>query len=174
MEVKYIVMLPLPSGSRPYLWPNPSSSDPITQPAEIVILAFEGVHDYVEVVPQEIWFTSREIGYRIEPLLARLPTWVYPFVVKYTELKVAVERISASMLTREPHVNPTAHVRFISWMPEFVPDANLHTANNPLQDLSYAVTSSLWQALKQHGVKIHLCLVQPLVCDFLLELLDEL
>ncbi|KAK5722353.1 hypothetical protein LTR15_005583 [Elasticomyces elasticus] len=172
IDMKFIALLPMARSARAYHYSNPHSTDTGAQVTDLMVLVLEGVQNYVALVPPAVWLASRDIGYGIEPLITLVPTWVYPFMVADKHLKAAVEAMCAVMRGEvDVYVNPTTGVQFHTWQPTTrhkLPPAL--PANNSWWEGSYDAIWELWQLLERVGYKAHLCPIQPLICDFLLEL----
>lgn len=136
--------------------------------AEIYLVVFEGIADYIAVVPRAVWNdTVRDLAHGILPLISQLPCLFQPFMVHESQLHQAF----SNLVRGEVYVNPTTGVIFDGYKPMKTTQPLLEPRNE-LQLLSLRAQQDLWSKIDtvSCGAKVDLNPIPPYICDFLLQL----
>lgn len=143
----------------------------VDEVADIILVEYEGVEDYIGVLPKDVWNQVVEYGYGIEPLIAKVPYWSQIFMVHRTDLHEALRRVLRAARDGLPYVNPTLKIEFDLWRPAALSTGSCLLTQNKAANTAMDAILRFKKAIdKIEGAKLIENPLQPLVCDFLLRL----
>jgi hypothetical protein len=141
--------------------------------ADVIIVSVQGVEDAFAIMPSEVWEVAREFGYGIEPLMHKVPPYMQIFMVHFDDLGGAVNSLLRAAVTggREPFCNPSTGVVIDGWSPRTVEGIRDMLASEQI-GTSEASILRLKDAISSTGPGnvLYANVMQPLICDFLLQL----
>lgn len=137
--------------------------------ADVYILAFEGLPDFLAIVPKAAWEHASDFAYNIDPLLNRVPAFCQPFMVHTSQIAQAVKSlVDAGSGTW--YTNPTTGFTLTGYVSRRTTRPSLVPVEARMAH-SYTSVSAFWRKIIDSGeAKAHLNPIQPLICDFLLEI----
>ncbi|KAI7209079.1 hypothetical protein KC333_g8883 [Hortaea werneckii] len=140
---------------------------------QVAVLVFEGVHDYLALLPYHTWRLGGTCGTVLQSLEQTIPAWCQPFMVHYDDLGTAMLSLTSVLKARKgSYRNPTTGVVLEGWRPRTTAEAQIqatvaknHRLNRVVQQSVNAVTS-FWSKLESAGGKIIWNPVAPFFFDF--------
>jgi hypothetical protein len=173
-DVKYVSLRALRTQMQDYSFTEVTRSHH-TAKAEIYMLCFEGVPDYIAIVPKLVWEKATTLTHGMDPLISKIPAWCFVFMVHDNDLEAAIFQLIAASTCEDAHVaNPTVGVILTGYRPKttkekpFLPTAGGYARAR----LSYDALTWLLETLDESDpmLRVHLNPLAPLICDFLLEI----
>lgn len=130
----------------------------------IYVLVFDGLDDYVALVPKEVLENATAFGYGVEPLVLGVPAWCMLFLVCMGHLAIAIHRLVRAKET-EYYQNPTTKVRFSGWVPKVLRVPNLKPLSETHRQ-SFEGMMSLMGAIEACGWECDFNHIAPMSGDF--------
>ncbi|KAG9521382.1 hypothetical protein KCV07_g3761, partial [Aureobasidium melanogenum] len=143
-----------------------------TYAAEIYLVAFETIPDYIAIMPKVIWETCMDAVEGTNALIARLQCMAQPFMVHDDDIKQAFINL---VDCKEDLVNPTTGVTFHGYRAKSTSQLarislDSEASRNPQFVNSFVSLKRLWNAIEQldNGTKVEFNFLPPHICDFVL------
>ena len=94
------------------------SKDSWTEQATIYLIAVQGQHKAIGIVPAAVFEQSTDFAHGLNPLLSGSPAWLHPFMVETEHLSEAMSRLFAAARSEDtPYVNPTTGTQLVGFKP---------------------------------------------------------
>lgn len=143
-------------------------------PAQLFIVVFEGVHDYIAILPPAVWVNSTGTLHGVLPLIAGVRPHFHPFMVHNSKVFQAVLSLFEAARTQQQcYQVPTTGALLRGFQPQLTraPEISPRDSDSQRFRTSYDVVTDLWKKIKNENLgEVSYNPVTPLVCDFLLKL----
>lgn len=138
---------------------------------EVYVLIFEGIPNYVALVPPKAYTEFNDTSPGILPIISGIPDCLAPFMVKTEFLSETVESLFAAARRMGPYHDRSLDVQCTWWGPQLTRKAPIQPDTTGHVMTSFGSTLKLCKQLVEiQGVMVYINPLAPAFADFLIKL----